>query len=61
MAGTRIAISFTISSAAVLLLGPAVKAAGFDALLVVLAGVALASLLIVVWLPGQRRLQAAAR
>ena len=61
VAGTRIAISFTISSAAVLLLGPAVKAAGFDALLVVLAGVALASLLIVVWLPGQRRLQAAAR
>jgi MFS family permease len=59
VSGTRIAISFTISSAAVLLLGPAVKAAGFTVLLAALAAVALASLLIVAWLPGERQLGAA--
>ena len=59
VAGTRIAISFTLSSAAVLLLGPAVKAAGFSVLLLALAGVALLSVLIATWLPGQRQLQAA--
>jgi hypothetical protein len=59
VAGTRIAISFTLSSAAVLLLGPAVKAAGFSVLLLALAGVALLGVLIAAWLPGQRQLQAA--
>ena len=39
-------------------MGP-VQAASLDALRVVLAGMALASLLIVVWLPGERQLRAA--
>jgi MFS family permease len=59
VAGTRLAISFTLSSTAVFLLGPMVKAAGFTALLAGLAVVALASLLIVTALPGERRLREA--
>ena len=59
VAGLRLAISFTLSSTAVLLLGPVVKATGFDLLLLGLAGVALLSLLIVTGLPGERRLREA--
>jgi predicted MFS family arabinose efflux permease len=59
VAGTRLAISFTLSSTAVFLLGPIVKAAGFTALLAGLAVVALMSLLIVTALPGERRLREA--
>ncbi len=40
VAGARLAISFGISSLAVYLLGPVVKAAGFDFLLLAMAGIA---------------------
>ena len=53
VSGTRIAISFGISSLAVALLGPLVKAEGFGFLLSLLAAVAVISALIVVWLPGE--------
>jgi MFS family permease len=53
VSGTRIAISFGISSLAVALLGPLVKAEGFGFLLALLAAVAVVSALIVVWLPGE--------
>jgi hypothetical protein len=59
VAGTRLAISLTLSSTAVFLLGPMVKTAGFTALLAGLAVVALARLLIVTALPGERRLREA--
>ena len=63
VSGTRIAISFGISSMAVYLLGPLVKAAGFDTLMTVMAGIAATGVLAVLWLPGQesiRRAQALA-
>ena len=41
-AGMRLAVSFGVSSLAVWLLGPVVKAAGFDSLLLLMAGIALA-------------------
>ncbi|MFO1298282.1 MAG: MFS transporter [Rubrivivax sp.] len=50
--GMRLSVSIGISSLAVWLLGPAVKAAGFSTLLLVLAGVALLTSAIVSWLPG---------
>jgi MFS family permease len=53
VSGTRIAISFGISSLAVAMLGPLVKAEGFGFLLSLLAAVAVVSALIVVWLPGE--------
>jgi MFS family permease len=53
VSGTRIAISFGISSMAVYLLGPLVKAAGFDTLMTVMVGIAAAGVLAVLWLPGQ--------
>lgn len=59
VSGTRIAISFGISSLAVFLLGPAVKAAGFAAMWAVMAGIGLLSLAIVAWLPGERVLREA--
>jgi hypothetical protein len=58
-AGLRLAISFTLSSTAVLLSDPMVKAMGFIALLAGLAAVAHSSLLIVTALPGERRLREA--
>ncbi|MBL8288945.1 MAG: MFS transporter [Rubrivivax sp.] len=54
VAGMRLSVSIGISSLAVWLLGPAVKAAGFATLLLVLAGVALLTSAIVSWLPGDR-------
>jgi MFS family permease len=59
VSGTRIAISFGISSLAVALLGPIVKAEGFDFLLTLLACTAVVSALIVVWLPGEATFRAA--
>jgi hypothetical protein len=44
-------VSIGISSLAVWLLGPMVKAAGFDTLFASLAGVALLTAAIVSWLP----------
>jgi MFS family permease len=51
VAGMRLAISLAISSAAVWALGPAVKAAGFGTLFVVMAGVALFSAAVLLLLP----------
>ncbi|MCO5121060.1 MAG: MFS transporter [Burkholderiaceae bacterium] len=49
--GMRLAISFGVSSAAVWALGPFVKAAGFDTLLLTMAGIALFSVAFVLYLP----------
>jgi MFS family permease len=55
VAGLRLAISLGISSAAVWALGPVVKAAGFGVLFAVMAGVALFTAAVVLWLPAERR------
>jgi MFS family permease len=55
VSGMRIAISYGISAVAVYLLGPVVKAAGFSALLIVLAMIAACSLLFVALLPPEER------
>ncbi|MBL8320420.1 MAG: MFS transporter [Burkholderiaceae bacterium] len=63
VAGMRLTISIGISSLAVWLLGPAVKAGGFDMLMLAMACIALATTAIVAWLPGEaatRRATAAA-
>jgi predicted MFS family arabinose efflux permease len=51
VAGMRLTVSVGISSVAVWALGPAVKAAGFDSLLMVLAGLSLITAAIVSFLP----------
>jgi MFS family permease len=53
VAGMRLTVSIGISSLAVWLLGPMVKAAGFDTLFVSMAGVALITAAIVSWLPSE--------
>lgn len=53
VAGLRLAVSLSISSLAVWLLGPLVKGMGFDKLLLVLAGVALCTAITVLWLPSE--------
>jgi MFS family permease len=53
--GIRLAISFGVSSFAVWLLGPAVKAAGFETLLYAMAGIALCTLAFVAMLPEPKR------
>lgn len=60
VAGLRLAVSLGISSLAVWLLGPLVKSMGFDKLLLVLAGVALCTVLTVLWLPSEEAERAAA-
>ena len=55
VAGARLAISFSISSLAVYLLGPVVKASGFGFLLVAMAGIAVVTLAAAAWLPGAVR------
>jgi len=59
VSGTRIAISFGISSMAVYLLGPLVKAAGFDTLMTLMACIAAAGVLTALWLPGQESIRQA--
>ena len=59
VAGIRLAVSFGVSSLAVYLLGPTVKAAGFGTLLTVMAVISAFTTLCVALLPG--RLSAAAR
>ncbi len=54
VSGMRLAISFSVGSAAVWALGPAVKSHGFDQLQLALAGVAMLTLLIVSLLPGEK-------
>ena len=51
VAGARFAVSLGASSVAVWLLGPLVKQAGFGTLLRTMAVIALAMILVVVWLP----------
>jgi MFS family permease len=53
VAGMRLAVSFGVSSLAVYTLGPTVKAAGFGALLTVMAGIAAFTTLCVALLPGR--------
>ena len=55
VAGARLAISFSISSLAVYLLGPVVKNSGFGFLLVTMAGIAMVTLAAAAWLPGTAR------
>jgi MFS family permease len=54
VAGMRLAVSLGASSVAVWLLGPVVKEAGFGVLLWIMAGIALATFLVVTWLPSAR-------
>jgi len=51
--GMRLAVSFGISSFAVWLLGPFVKASGFTTLLVTMAAISVVSTLFAAWLPSQ--------
>ncbi len=51
VSGMRLAVSFGVASLAVYLLGPAVKAAGFDSLLLAMAGIACCSAVFVTQLP----------
>src|SRR5262249_16799040 len=53
MAGMRLAVSFGVSSLAVYLLGPTVKAAGFGTLLIVMALISASTTFFVALLPGR--------
>jgi len=55
VAGARLAISFSISSLAVYLLGPLVKGSGFDFLLLTMAAIAVVTFAAAMWLPGTER------
>jgi MFS family permease len=55
VSGMRLFVSFGVSSAAVWFLGPIVKAAGFGALLWLMAGVAATTLVAVAFLPAGKR------
>jgi len=57
VSGTRIAISFGISSLAVFALGPVVKASGFTHLMMALTGVAAFGALIVLFLPNEGQMK----
>jgi MFS family permease len=57
VAGARLAISFSISSLAVYLLGPVGKGSGFDFLLLTMAGIAIVTLAAAAWLPSTARHQ----
>jgi MFS family permease len=59
VAGLRLTVAFGVSSAAVWLLGPIVKAAGFAWLLLSMAGIAALTLLAITWLPSHARTNAA--
>ena len=58
MNGIRLAVSFGVSSLAVWLLGPVVKASGFSTLLYAMAAIAVTTLLFVAMLPQQSASQA---
>jgi MFS family permease len=53
VAGMRLTVSFGFASLAVYLLGPTVKASGFETLLTVMAGISLFTTLCVALLPGR--------
>jgi hypothetical protein len=58
VSGTRLAISFGISSLAVYFLGPVVKMAGFTQLMVGLTFVAALGAVIALFLPNESEMQA---
>jgi hypothetical protein len=53
VAGMRLAVSFSISSTAVWLLGPAVKGMGFGTVFMVMAGIAACTAAMVFLLPNE--------
>ena len=53
VAGMRLTVSIGVSSVAVWLLGPLVKAGGFSTLMLVMAGIAACTVAIVSWLPSE--------
>jgi len=59
VSGVRIAVSFGISSFAVFMMGPFIKASGFTSLMFAMSAIAAVSTLIVLWLPGQEALKEA--
>lgn len=59
VAGMRLAVSLGASSVAVWLLGPLVRAQGFDFLLWLMAGISLLTIGVVAWLPNARTVQGA--
>jgi len=61
VSGMRLAVSFSVSSAAVWMLGPVVKASGFSTLLFLMSGIALVTLLAIAWLPPMGRARADTR
>jgi len=60
VSGMRLAVSFSVASLAVYSLGPAVKSAGFDSLLLAMAAIAGCSAAIVAFLPDEPSTQTAA-
>ena len=60
VAGMRLSVSFGISSLAVFLLGPVVKAGGFSTLLLIMAGIALFTSVVVLWMPNEAQVRSAA-
>ncbi|HMN84229.1 MAG TPA: MFS transporter [Burkholderiaceae bacterium] len=61
VSGMRLAVSFGISSLAVWLLGPAVKASGFQTLLMVMAGIAVCTAVLVALMPTEQSAAKAAQ
>lgn len=61
VAGVRLAVSFGVSSLAVYLLGPTVKAAGFATLLLLMAGISALGAIFIAFLPGPAPAPAVAR
>jgi hypothetical protein len=51
VSGMRLAVAFGVSSLAVWMLGPLVKTAGFRSLLLLMAGIALVTLVVVLMMP----------
>ena len=59
VAGLRLTVAFGVSSLAVWLLGPIVKATGFATLLLSMAGIAALTLVAITWLPSHAKTAAA--
>ncbi|NYT84833.1 MFS transporter [Pollutimonas harenae] len=57
VAGMRLAVSFGVSSLAVWLLGPIVKASSFSSLFLIMAGISICTMAIVLLLPSDRVLK----
>ena len=60
VAGMRLSVSFGISSLAVWLLGPVVKAGGFSTLLLIMAGISLFTTAVVLLMPNEAAMRASA-